>query len=99
MCCTEAHWYQQEVLHQLQAVVPEENLWQIDVSTYNLLRPPASKECGIHGWQLRVPPGLGQPSVRSGCQGAVAMHVQTCQGTVCFGSGSFSKLASFVLHF
>lgn len=58
VCSAEAHRHQQKVLHQLQAVVPEENLWQINVSICNLQRPPASKEAGLHVHQLQVPSEL-----------------------------------------
>lgn len=55
VCRAEAHWYQQEVLHQLQAVVPEENLWQIHVSIHNHSRLPATKVAALHVWRQRGP--------------------------------------------
>lgn len=99
VCCAEAHRHQQKVLHQLQAVVPEENLWQINVSICDLPRPPATKEAGLRVRQLQVPSDLGQPSERSGCLGSLEDACANVSGSHVLGSGSFSKLASFVWHF
>lgn len=97
VCCAEAHRHQQEVLHQLQAVVPEENLWQINVSICNHPRPAATKEAGFCVCPLQVPSDLGQPSGRSGCLRSREDACANMSGSRGLGSGSFSTPASFVL--
>ena len=99
MRCAEAHWDQQEVLHQLQAVVPEEDLWQINVSIRNHRCPPATQEATLGVRGLQVPPGVGQPFGR---WHRVQSHKDACvhmSENCVLGSGIFSKLADFVLHF
>lgn len=95
VCCAKAHRHQQEVLHQLQAVVPEENLWQIHVSVCGRSRP--------HGYTARRalmgPLGLGRPSGRLGCGRS---HEDACadmSGSCVLGSGVFSQLARVGLYF
>lgn len=99
VCCAEAHRHQQKVLHQLQAVVPEENLRQINVSTCTRPRPPATMGAGLRGRQRQVPLALSQPPEKSGFLGSLADACANVSGNRGLGSGSVSKPASFVLHF
>ena len=86
VCGAEAHRHQQEVLHQLQAVVPEENLWQIHVSMCDHPRLPGAQEAGLRIRPLQGPSGLGRPLEGRAASGAVQTPVQTRQGAVCLGA-------------
>lgn len=85
VCGAEAHRHQQEVLHQLQAVVPEEDLWQIHVSMCDPPGPPGAPEAGLRVHLLQGPSGLGQPLGGRAASGAVRVPVQTRQGAACLG--------------
>lgn len=81
----EAYWHQQEVLHQLQAVVPAEDLRQINVSTCNHPRPPATEGVMLGVLGLQVPRTWASLLEGWTAQGAMQLRVQACQGTVCLG--------------
>lgn len=89
VCCAEAHWHQQEILHQLQAVVPEENLWQIHVSVCGRSRPCSRAARRAARGAL----GLGRPSGRLGRSRSHEGACADVSGCCVLGSGLFSKLA------
>lgn len=51
LCCAEADWHQQEILHQLQAVVPEEDLREGNVSTWWETPRAAPRFGWVLGWR------------------------------------------------
>lgn len=91
VCCAEAHRHQQEVLHQLQAVVPEENLWQIHVSVWGRSRPCSCAARRAARGALGL--GLGRPSGRLGRSRSHEGACADVSGCCVLGSGLFSKLA------
>lgn len=85
VCCAEAHRHQQKVLHQLQAVVPEENLWQVNVSICNSQDHQPPRKLGFVSSSCRPPQTWASLLKGQAASGAWKMRVQTCQGAVCLG--------------